>query len=263
MIDTHCHINISPLLEQASDVLERAKNAGVTHCIVVGTSLSDSQTAIDISKHYPNCKAAVGLHPENIKDIGDLDMLSNQLSTLAQNKEVVAIGECGLDYTLKDFDRTAQRRLFGVHIQIAKQIGLPLVIHCRDRESILAYDDLIDTLEHFSKDDGQTPPFVLHCVSGPKEYIQKAIAMGAYVSFAGNVTYPSAQNIRDILPLVPKNKLLAETDAPFLAPQSVRGSTNEPAFVKETVEKLAELLHLPFNEVDRQTTLNAKILFRI
>ncbi len=283
MIDTHCHLNLSPLSDDLANVWQRAQNAGVLETIVIGTEMNSSIQALSIASKLLGVSAAVGIHPDVIhpgvtsKDI-TLEEWETELDKLAQDKKVVAIGECGLDYvelhqineeeakTLKNL----QKQLFGVHIKLAKKLGLPLSIHCRNtrgakdqpKHGLNAYHDLFDTLEHFSKDDGVFPRFVLHCMSGDLEYLEQGLKRGGFISFAGNVTYPSAANLRELLKATPLDRLLLETDAPFLSPQASRGQTNEPAKVAETYAFVAQELDISIDELDKIVHDNAKKLFK-
>lgn len=277
MFDTHAHLNLSPLLEEAPQVWKRANEQGVAQAILIGVNAVSSQQAVSLVTTLPGTFAAIGLHPDEVNAISEDD--KEELIILSHNPAVVAIGECGLDYvTLQEYEitqaqqeRTKQRQLLGWHIQLAKQVDKPLILHCRNtrnarhpaKQTFSAYSDLLDTINHFSKSDGELPRFILHCVSGPIEYVEAAIRLGAYVSFAGNVTYTNAPEILDLLSLVPIDHLLVETDCPYLAPQSKRGQTNEPAFVMETADFLARKLQMTPSEFDIQTTRNAQICFRL
>lgn len=276
MIDSHTHLNLSPLLEEWSTIWKSAQQAGVTKALCIGTDLATSKQAVELASKDPCIYAAVGLHPDEAeKGVADLQALES----LCENDRVVAIGECGLDYVglqgkgEEDIHKgkTIQKRVFGEQIQIAKRHHLPLSIHCRNTPKtgdssdplLDAYHDLLDTLRHFCVDDGVIPPFVLHCMSGSVEYLQEALPMGAYVSFAGNVTYPSATAIRELLHATPLDRLLVETDAPFLSPQGKRGTVNTPANVMDTAAFIAKELHMSLEEIDQLTTANARKLFKL
>lgn len=216
-----------------------------------------------------------GLNQESVER---LDFFSNAiLKILTQHQASVGIKswECGKEKsqdatTAKEW-RTRQRTLFGAHINMAKHADLPLLIHARNvrsrtdvpQHNLHAYSDILDTIEHFSKDDGVLPRFVLHCMSGELDYLKHALEMGAYISFAGNVTYPNAHTIRELLHATPLDRLLIETDSPFLAPQGKRGTTNEPSLVTEVCTFIAKELTMTPQEMDTLTTTNAKQFFRL
>lgn len=287
MIDTHAHLTFPPLSDDPTAVVLRARKAGVTTLINVGTDIDSSAQALSHSEEISDVYAAVGIHPECISQQKETDPFDSTLSTwtqgleeLAHNDHVVAVGECGLDYTYapnpnnqKDTEiRTQQKRLFGTHIQLALTVNKPLLLHVRhtktppEVESYVpgtAYYDTLDTLKHFSLQNGKIPPFVLHCISGGPTYVKTALSLGGYISFAGNITYPTAQTIQKLLSLVPLDRLLVETDCPFLPPQGKRGTPNEPSFIRETVSFIASALGKSFEEIDHQTSENAKRLFSL
>lgn len=282
MVDTHCHVNLSPLDQRAATIIEEAKQAGVESLIIVGTEVSSSVAALKLATTYQQW-ATVGVHPEvgmllslfsptNQKTL--LSLWKSQLTSLAGTKECVAIGECGLDYSFLQSDspatqhiRQLQSDLFLMQANVAYALGLPLTIHCRSTRGkelgqFDAYADLLSLLTTLSTQH-QLPRFVLHCVSGPIDYVHACIALGGYVSFAGNVTYPSSKEIQALISVVPANRLLLETDAPFLAPQGLRGQVNTPANVMQTGAFVASILGIPLSELDQQTSANASTVFSI
>lgn len=246
LIDSHAHLNFGELLTDIEGVLDRAKVAGVEKIINIGTSLEDSKVAIELAQKYENLYATVGIHPENT--CADW----NEFERLAKSPKVVAIGECGLDYfkiqdlRLKTQEITRQKIIFEKQIEIAKKLNLPLVIHMRDSQEEMAKIDLTNNRG------------VFHCFSGGIE-----VQSNFYISFAGNITFKNAHNLREIAKLVPLEKLLVETDCPFLAPDPLRGSRNEPENVKITVSKLAELNNISLDELSGVTSANAINLFKI
>ncbi len=262
MIDTHTHLNIDPLFEESDSYIQNALTLGVTRMMIVGVNLESSKKAIELAHKHPELWAAVGVHPEEAGDQAIRRSVGSELEKLIQSGKVSAIGECGLDYS-GDVDHDAQKEFFVMQAQLAADHDLPLLIHCRNtrrNDEVVpysAYDELLVLLRSLPK----LPRFVLHCASGPVSYVQAALEMGAYVSFAGNVTYPNASSIRDLLKITPLDRLLVETDAPFLSPQSKRGSQNEPANVIETGEFVANFLGMSFEEIDSITTENALKLF--
>jgi TatD DNase family protein len=274
MTDTHCHLNLSPLFEDVENAVKLASETGVSQMIIIGTDLITSRIASDLSSKLLNCYSAVGVHPDEAGPT-----FADDLEKLIDNPKVVAIGECGLDYcdlhnqseTEAFKQKNIQKQLFGVHIKLAKKHNLPLSIHCRNTQKngdltsfgLNAYKDLFDTMEHFSKDDGMLPKFVLHCMSGDQEYLKKGLELGGYISFAGNVTYPSAQSLRDLLLNTPIDRLLFETDSPFLAPQGKRGTSNTPANVSDVYKFAANLLEINLDTLDKQVSENVKAIFRI
>lgn len=224
LIDTHAHLNFPELLKDIDGVLERARIVGVEKIICVGTNLEDSKVAIGLAEKYSNLYATVGIHPENTCENW------NEFERLAKNPKVVAIGECGLDNKV---GLPNQKEIFEKQIAIAGKLNLPLIIHCRN-----AQEELMEMLKRVQHDTRG----VLHCFAGGME-----IPENFYVSFAGNVTFKNAENLREVAKLVPLEKLLVETDCPFLAPEPRRGSQNEPVNVKITASKLAEIKYELFH----------------
>lgn len=282
MIDTHCHLNLPPLRDEVNSVWSRAQEVGVTRAIVIGTDINTSRDSVEIASTLEGVSASIGIHPDVVKLEHEKDQeiwqeWRDTLEELAASNKVVAIGECGLDYvelqTIGQEDaiklKNMQKALFGLHIKLAKKHQLPLSIHCRNTRSqkdlpkhdLNAYKDMFDAMEHFCKDDGLLPKFVLHCMSGDIEYLESGLKRGGFISFAGNVTYPTAESLRELLRATPLNRLLLETDAPFLTPQSGRGTTNEPAKISETYSFVGNLLGLSVDKLDETVTANAKNLF--
>jgi TatD DNase family protein len=260
MIDSHTHLNLEPLLSGYTTYLNTAFELGVDHMMIVGTDVATSTIAVGMAKKHPQLWASVGVHPEEATS-RQVGQVRQDLERLIAGGDVTAIGECGLDYS-GGVDHEAQKELFLMHVDLALIHELPVLIHCRNTrkpDEVVSHDAYSDVLELLQSQT--VPKFVLHCVSGPVSYVQKALELGAYVSFAGNVTYPNAHAIRDILKIVPTDRLLLETDAPFLSPQTKRGQTNEPAFVTETATFIAEFLGKTYEEIDVATTNNTLAFF--
>ena len=251
LIDTHCHLDHEPLSGQVAAVLERARGAGVVQCISIGTTVETSRANVALARQFPSVRAAVGIHPHEADTVTDA-MLA-EIEALAADPHVVAIGEVGLDFYRQHAAPANQERIFRAFIAMAQRRTLPLLIHCRE-----AYEPLLAILR-----DTMQPPIrgVIHCASGPPAFIQGALALGFHVSFAGNVTFPNAQALRALVPLVPDDRLLIETDAPWLAPQPVRGQPNEPAYVAHTAAHLAQLRGTDVDTLSVHTTRNARRLF--
>jgi TatD DNase family protein len=271
IFDTHCHYNLEPLYsgkssffskEQLEQLNEKswqghwhqAQEQGVIASLVAGAGLESSQRAVKIAQAETNLIASVAIHPGEVEKFTD-EELAKQMATLAElalHQEVKAIGETGLDYYhLTGDDQTAsirrQQQLFIKHIQLTNQINKPLIIHARDKNGgEQAYSDILDLLKQSFQ---FKQPFVLHCVSGPTTYINEAINLGAYISFAGNITYNNAHNIQKLISLVPNDKLMIETDAPFLAPQAYRGKICEPWMITATAKFMVDNYQLDSNQI--------------
>ena len=250
LIDTHCHLDLEPLSASVDAVLARAREAGVVACLSIGTDVAASRANVALARRYPELRAAVGVHPNETAGLTEHALA--EIVALAREPVVAAIGEVGLDFYRHASPPERQRAAFEAFIAIAQRRPLPLAIHCRN-----AYEPLLACL----RSSGGVHAGVLHCASGPAEFIQGALAFGLHVSFAGNVTFPNAQALQALVPLVPDERLLLETDAPFLAPQPVRGRPNEPAFVAHTAALVARLRGTTPERLGALTTANARRLF--
>lgn len=251
LIDTHCHLDLDPLAQSVEAVLARARAAGVTQCLTIGTSVEASRANVAFAHQHPTLRVAVGVHPHDADDVTD-DVLAT-IEDLARDPAVAAIGEVGLDHYRNESPHDRQASALRGFIEIAKRRDLPLAIHCRD-----AYEPLLAILRELAHSRLRG---LIHCASGPADFIRGALALGFHVSFAGNVTFPNAKALQALVPLVPDERLLIETDAPFLAPQPVRGQTNEPAYVTHTAAYLAHLRGTTLDALGAITSRNARKLF--
>lgn len=253
MIDSHCHLDRCE--GEPEGVVERARLAGVTKILTVGLDGPGNQRQLEIADRFPEVFAAIGHHPNQAGDFDDEDTAA--IADLARDERVVAIGETGLDFYRDSASPEAQRRAFGAQIAIATEARLPLVVHLRDRQgSDEAVAEAFATLEREAGD----LEVVLHCFSAP-DRVDQAAENGWYCSFAGNVTYPANDSLREAAARVPEDRLLVETDAPYLTPQSRRRDRNESAFVVETAECVAGARGLTAEDLDRIVTDNAARLF--
>lgn len=251
MIDTHCHLEMDAFDGDREDVIRRAREAGLEAVITIGSDFEGCKGAVELAGKHDPVYAAVGIHPHDAKDFNEEIFI--QLKTWVNNPKVVAVGETGLDYHYDHSPRDVQREVFAAQLRFAREEGMPAVIHSRE-----AKEDTIRILAESGIGKG-----VLHCFSGDREMAEKALAMGLYISLAGPVTFKNAAGLREIAKRIPDERLLIETDAPYLAPTPHRGKRNEPAFVADTARFLAELRGVSLEDIDRITTLNAKRLFGI
>jgi len=252
LIDTHAHLQWPDFDKDREQVINRAFAAGVSAIVSVGYDLDASLEAAQIAKDHPHICAVVGIHPHNAKTTR-ADVLGS-LRELAGKGKVVAIGEIGLDYYRDLSPRTVQKEAFEQQMLLAKELGLPVVIH--DRE---AHADVLQVLRKFGGDVAG----VLHCFSGSLDMAREAIKMGYSISIAGPVTFPNARNLHQLVQDLPVESIVLETDCPWLAPQSHRGKRNEPAFILETARKVAELRGISLDDLIEITSQNAKRLFGI
>ena len=248
MIDTHAHLGMCEPGE--GELVAAAREAGVGRILTVGIDESSNRDAIAAAGRHDDVFACVGRHPNSAD--GFDDAAADVLEELASHERVRAIGETGLDYYRERASHRAQRAAFEAQIEVARRVELPLVIHMRD-----SLNDTFDVLA--SEADGV--PVILHCFSAPPEQVAEAAEQGWHCSFAGNLTYPRAEQLRDAARLVPDEMLLVETDSPFLAPQPLRGKPNQPANVTETARRLAEIRDVSYQRLEEMVEANAARLF--
>ncbi|MFB0516698.1 MAG: TatD family hydrolase [Candidatus Neomarinimicrobiota bacterium] len=248
LIDTHAHLFAEDYQDNLEEVLQRAADAGVAAVICVGLDLPTSRQAVAIAERYPQVWAAVGVHPHDARDAPP--EILKRLESLAVHHKVVAIGETGLDYYRDLSPRAVQRALFQGQLELARSLGLPVIVHNRRAD-----DDILATINTVGYPQG-----VLHCFSSSPEFARQAIELGLYISFTGTVTFGKSRNAA-VLEQIGLERVMVETDSPYLAPVPHRGKTNEPAFVRLVAERVAAICGLPLEEVARITTANAKRLF--
>lgn len=259
LIDTHAHLDFRQFDDDRDAVLARAWQAGVAAIITIGIDLKTSGAAVALAETHERIYAAVGFHPHDAKSADDAALA--ELRELAQHSQVVAIGEIGLDFYRDRSPRDVQRRVFRQQLHIAADLGKPVVIH--DRE---AHAETLAILRRWVAESQPPPPKhrgVLHCFSGDLALAQAAIELGFFIGVDGPVTYRNARQLPAIVKALPLERLLVETDAPFLTPHPHRGQRNEPAHVRLVAEKLADLKNLSLEEVAQATTANARILFQL
>ena len=253
LIDSHCHLDYYTAAE-LPDILARATDAGVAEVVTIGTTLAQSQTLPALTETYANVWCTIGVHPHHAAEAPV--PTPETLAHLTNHPKVIGIGESGLDYFYDRSPREVQQQNFRAHIRAARLAGLPLAIHARDADADIA---LILQQE---RDDGGDYAFLLHCFSSTRALAEAAIAMGGYISFSGILTFPRSNELREIARDLPAERLLVETDAPYLAPVPFRGKRNEPAHVAHTARVLAELLNLTPDALADLTTTNFRRLFR-
>ena len=253
LIDTHAHLVDEAFDRDRKEVIERARAGGVVQIVNVGYDLDSSRRAVALAREYDFIYTAVGVHPHDAARVsaGYLD----ELGTLARNQKVVAIGETGLDYYRNHSPRPEQRQVFREQLALARELELPVIIHDRDAHG--------EVLEIFRQDGSGRAGGVLHCFSGSWEMARECLRMGFYISFAGVVTYPKSTHLQSIAVNLPAERLLVETDCPYLSPEPRRGERNEPAYVRYALERIAGLRGMPVAELALLTTQNARRLFRL
>ena len=255
LIDSHAHIDFPQFAEDRDAMLDRARAAGVTTLLAVGTGPGPEKldAAMPFAEQHDWIYTSVGIHPHEAKEVTQQHL--DQLEKLARHAKVIAWGEIGLDYYYDHSPRDVQAKVFSDQMALAQAAKLPIIIHCRD-----AWSDTLDLLDHEWKPTGLRG--ILHCFTSTREDAQRGVDMGFLISFAGNSTYPKAQNLRDVVKALPLENILIETDAPYLAPQPWRGKRNEPAYVAEVARVLASVRNLAPDEMAAATAENFRRFFR-
>lgn len=253
LFDTHVHLNAEQFSEDLNEVIDRARMEGVQYMVVVGFDRPTIIKAMELIEEYDFIYASIGWHPVDAIDMRDEDL--DWIEELAKHPKVVAIGEMGLDYYWDKSPKDVQQEVFRKQIQLAKKVKLPIVIHNRE-----ATADIVTILK---EENAAEVGGIMHCFSGSVEVAKECVDMNFYISLGGPVTFKNAKKPKEVAQEIPLNKLLIETDCPYLAPHPYRGKRNEPSYVKLVAEQIAELKGLSFEEVSQVTTENAKILFGI
>ena len=252
LVDSHAHLEMEEFDGDRDAVIHRAREMGVDGIVTVGVNLEDSRKGVALAEQYDTVYASVGVHPHDVKTIDKTTY--DQLRNLARSSKVVAYGEIGLDFFRNRSPKDIQVRRFGEQLELAAELELPVIIH--DRE---AHREITEMIEVRKNDRGG----VIHCFSGDYSMAVRCIDMGFYISTPGTVTYKKAEPLREIIKRLPMDRLLIETDCPFLSPEPKRGKRNEPAYVVYTAQQIAQIKALPYEEVERITSRNAKDLFGI
>ncbi|MGM8215722.1 TatD family hydrolase [Bacillaceae bacterium W0354] len=253
LFDTHVHLNADQFQEDRDEVIQKAVDAGVTNMVVVGFDRKTIPLALEIAEQYDFIYAAVGWHPVDAIDMKEEDLA--WIEELSQHKKVVAIGEMGLDYHWDKSPKDVQKEVFRKQIQLAKKVDMPIIIHNRE-----ATEDIITILK---EENASEVGGIMHCFSDNVDYAKECIDLGFHISLGGPVTFKNATDPKVVAQEVPIERLLIETDCPFLAPHPNRGKRNEPAYVKLVAEKIAELRGMDLEALAEQTTKNAKKIFSI
>lgn len=250
LVDSHCHLNFPDFANDLDQVIKNAELNGVNYFLTVNTSLAESLTIQAIAEKYANVFCSVGVHPHESKLFQQSD-LKQRITELCKHPKVVALGETGLDYYYNHSDSAEQINSFETHLEASQDLDLPVIIHTRDADI-----DTINCLQKFKGVRG-----VFHCFSGSLELASQALDLGFYISFSGIITFKNANELREVVKFAPSDRILVETDSPFLAPIPHRGKRCEPAFTRITAELVAQLRDQPFETVAETTTNNFFTLF--
>lgn len=247
MIDTHAHL-LS--FKNVEEIVNNMTADGLEKIVTIGTTLKDSKKNIKLAEKFENVYATVGIYPEFSKQVTDKDL--KEIEELAKHKKVVAIGEIGLDYHNANYDKVSQREIFIKQLEIADRLGIPFCIHCRN--AVEDMYEILSTHKHLINHSG-----LMHCYSEGGEWVHKFLDLGLYISFSGTITFK--KNDRSFLKEIPLDKIVVETDAPYLTPEPFRGRRNSPAMVKYTAKCIAEELKIDYDKFDEIVTKNAKTFY--
>ena len=252
MIDTHAHLNDSKFDSDIDDVISRAETAGVERIIVCGYDMPSSQSAVDLADRYSSVFATVGIHPHDAKNFNDEAL--QELTELSRNDKVIAIGEIGLDFHYDFSPRPDQFKAFEAQIDLANKLSLPIVIHSRESNP-----EALQVLKtNIAKIDG----CVFHCFSGDEDCAREVLELGFYIGVDGPLTFKNSAVLRRVVEICPQDRLLIETDCPYLTPLPYRGKRNEPAYLRYVIEEVARIWEISVEQADEITTQNAHMLFR-
>lgn len=265
MIDSHAHLNFKAFADDYQNVIQLASLAGVEKILIVGAAIESSMAALKIAREETECFASVGIHPHHLKEFNDLgrEKVREQLAALLKDTRVVAIGETGIDYhryqgypatTVSEKDD--QKELLFLHLQLAIEYSLPIIFHCRE-----AFTEMLPFLVQSFKRLNCHPKGVFHCFSGTKQDLEHVLEMGFYVGFDGNITYEENNELRELVRLTPFDRLLLETDSPFLTPVPYRGQRNEPQHTGLVAQCIAAVRDIPLSSVKKQTRENTLSIF--
>jgi TatD DNase family protein len=254
MIDSHCHLDHSPLYEKLDEIVNRAELSGVVCLLTISTSLKSFEMVKKIILKYKNIYGSIGIHPHESKDHINVDK-KILISLRNKNNKIIAIGETGLDFYYQKTDKLIQKKKFVEHIEAAINLDLPIIVHSRNAE--------IDTFNILKDFSSRNPKILMHCFTGSSDFSKKMLSLGAYISLSGIITFNKSKELQGIASLIPIDRLLIETDSPYLAPIPKRGTANEPSFIKYTAMKLAEIKQISYNDLIVYTSNNFNKLFSL
>jgi TatD DNase family protein len=258
VIDSHCHLADDAFVKDVSEVVQRAHAAGLRQalCILAADNPVEAARARELARIWPALRFGIGLHPHQAGQFSgrEAEVVPLVRSVIASIPKARALGEIGLDYHYDFAPKDVQQEVFRVQVRLARELNLPIIIHTREAED--------DTLAILREESGGSARGVMHCFTGTRRLAEEAIALGMHISIAGIVTFPKGANVREVAAIVPADRLLCETDSPYLAPAPYRGKRNEPAWVVRVAEELATLRRVPLEDLNRQTSANFEALFR-
>lgn len=254
MIDTHAHLNDERLYQNRKDIVQNAMKVGVNDIVCVAYDLPSSLKACEIASEFDNVYATIGVHPHDAKNYDE--KTEKELINLAKNKKIVAVGEIGLDFYYDLSDRQVQKEVFIKQLQLADRLSLPVVIHTRDAQNETL--EILNKYRNLLNNGG-----IIHCFNENLTFANNTVELGFYIGIGGMITFQNNQELRDIIKNLPLDKIILETDCPYLTPYPFRKETNEPKFIPVIAQKLAEIYGLSCSQIDKITTLNAQKVYKI
>ena len=253
MIDSHCHLDLEPIYSNLEEVINRCKSEGLKKILSISTNTQSYNNILKLIKVDPMIFGTIGIHPhETSIDNMKKDFIIKEFKN---NIKIIGVGETGLDFYYENSNRNSQISSFINHIEASIKLNCPLIIHSRNAE--------IETFETLNKFKNENIKILMHCFTGTKEFAKKLLDLNAYFSASGIITFKNSEELRETFKYLPNNRILIETDSPFLAPVPMRGKKNEPSFIKYTLEKLAEIKNVDISKMEKFTTLNFHELFQI
>ena len=254
LVDSHCHLDYEDFaVEGVKEIVARATSAGVGHFLTICTEIAKFPQVLAVADQFTNMHCTVGTHPHHAAEGSEINISRDEIIALTKNPKVIGIGETGLDYYYNHSPSSEQQKCFATHIEAACETDLPLIIHTRDADA--------DTIRIMRNAGGGKARGVMHCFSGGQALADQSLELGFYISFSGIITFKKAEELREVVKHVPMNRILVETDSPYLAPIPHRGKRNEPSFVVHTAQMVAELKGVPVAEIAKHTTENFFTLF--
>jgi TatD DNase family protein len=251
MIDSHCHLDYEPLFNEIQNVIDRSKTIGISKLLTISTTHKSFKKIVDLVNLDPIIYGTFGIHPhEAANDLVTKDII---IKNVKKNKKIIGVGETGLDFYYNKSDRDKQISSFKSHIEASITLNMPIIVHSRNAE--------IETFDILNYYKNSNPKILMHCFTGSSTFAKKLLEINSYFSASGIITFKNSNDLQQTFKTIPLNKLLVETDSPYLAPIPMRGKKNEPSFLKYTAEKLAEIKNLSFNEISETTTNNFNNLF--
>jgi len=252
LIDSHAHLEMKHFAQDLQQVIERAKEKGLKYILTIGVDVESSKRSVELTNRDTILYAGIAIHPHDARQHSEKSI--TQLKSLSEHPRVLGIGEIGLDYYRLYSPKEEQQSIFRLQLQLARELKMPVIIHNRDSHS--------DLLKIMDEEKGWDVGGVFHCFSGDKQFAQYCLSKGFYLSFAGNITYPKAHRLREILRYVPQNRILIETDCPYITPQAYRGKRNEPSYIIETAQTAAQCKGISIEKLGQAVTENFVSLFK-